>query len=213
MRKKSLLIFMCILYILSITVIEVHAGMPKTSADFTDLKDMDVKTKLKVDKWLSAGLIQGVSENRFGLNETITRAEFAKIVALSIGVEIDPEVKTSSFNDVKTEDLIYGYSLPFIEALRQAGVIDGTDIDRFNPGGEVTKEQFAVFLVRSLGKEAEAKQTQDVTDQTVSTYAKGYVALALQLFPYLRSEGAYNGLIPITRQMVLLGLDDLTVRY
>ncbi|OPH57749.1 hypothetical protein BC351_04360 [Paenibacillus ferrarius] len=213
MRKKSLLIFMCVLYILSITEIEVHAGMIKTSVDFTDLKDMDVKTKLKIDKWLSAGLIQGVSENWFGLNETITRAEFAKIVALSIGVEIDPEVKTSSYKDVKADDLIYGYSLPYIEALRQAGVTNGTDIDRFDPAGEVTKEQFAVFLVRSLGIEAEAKQTQDVTDQTVSAYAKGYVALALQLFPYLRSEGAYHGSLPITRQMVLLGLNDFTVRY
>ncbi|WP_307449714.1 S-layer homology domain-containing protein [Paenibacillus sp. V4I3] len=137
------------------------------------------KTKAKVDKWLSAGLIQGVSEDWFGLNETITRAEFAKIVALSIRVEIDTTLKTSSFSDVKADDPIYGYALPFIEALRQAGVTDGIDVDRFNPSGEVTKEEFAIFLVRSQGKNAEAKQTQGVIDETISRYARGYVALAL----------------------------------
>lgn len=212
MQRKSLLI--CLYIVLSIIIANTgtHAADAKTSADFKDLNDMDVATKAKVDKWLSAGIIQGDSEEWFGLNETITRAEFAKIVALAVGVEINSTLKTSSFNDVKADDQI-GYTLPYIEALRQAGVIEGIAIDQFNPSGEVTKEQFAVFMVRGLGKDAEAKQTQGGNDETISHYAKGYVALALKLFPYLRSDGFYNGSVPISRQMVLLGLDDLTIKY
>ncbi|MBA2943751.1 S-layer homology domain-containing protein [Paenibacillus sp. CGMCC 1.16610] len=213
MRKKSLFIYLCIVLTLITANAETHTAIAKTSADYKDLIGLDEKTKAKVDKWLNEGLIQGISEERFGVNETITRAEFAKIVALSVGITINNTLKISSFNDVRSDDPVYGDKLSFIEALRESGITDGIEIDHFNPSGLVTKEQFAVFLIRAQGKDAEGKQTQAGSDETVSNYAKGYVALALKLFPYLRSEGSFYGSIPITRQMVLLGLDDLTVSY
>jgi hypothetical protein len=207
------LICLCMIITLITASVETHTAIAKTSADFKDLIGLDEKTKAKVDKWLYRGLIQGISEERFGINETITRAEFAKIVALSVGIEINSKLDISSFNDVRSDDPVFGDKLPYIEALREVGVTDGIDIDRFNPSGLVTKEQFAVFLIRALGKDADGKQTPGGNDETVTEYAKGYVALALNMFPYLRSEGSFNGSLPITRQMVLLGLDDLTVSY
>lgn len=199
--------------ILITTNLETHTAIAKTSSDYKDLTGLDEKMRAKVDKWLYDGLIQGVSEDRFGMNEPITRAEFAKIVARAVGIDINSTLKTSEFNDVKSDDPAVGDALPFIEALREVGVTDGIDVDRFNPSGLVTKEQFAVFLIRGLGKDADGKQTLGGTDETVSDYAKGYVVLALELFPYLRSEGSFQGSVPITRQMVLLGLEDLTVTY
>ncbi|MNI28245.1 Endo-1,4-beta-xylanase A precursor [compost metagenome] len=214
MRKIPLLLICLCMALIFVTVhIDVQAAVKKTSADYKDLQDLDIKMKANVDKWLDAGVIQGVAEDWFGLNETITRAEFAKIVALAVDLKIDTNLKSSSFVDVKADDPVIGNALSYIEALRQAGVTDGVDQERFNPIGEVTKEQFAVLMVRSLGKDGEAQQTLGVMDVSVSDYAKRYVALALKMFPYLQSEGSYEGSIPITRQLILLGLDDLMVRY
>lgn len=41
----------------------------KTSADFTDLKDLDAATKAKFDAMISAGIFDGVSDTTFGLKE------------------------------------------------------------------------------------------------------------------------------------------------
>ncbi|OXM87137.1 S-layer homology domain-containing protein [Paenibacillus rigui] len=205
----------CLSLVLTFTTMDtqIYASLVKTSADFKDLTNMDDITKAKIDKWLSLGLIQGVSEDQFGIKDTISRAEFAKIVALTVRLKIDTTLKKSSFIDVEADDLKYGDLLPYIEALRQAGITNGVDQDRFDPRGEVTKEQFAVFLIRSQAKDAEGRQTEGTADATVSPYAKGYVALALNLFPNLNSDGPYYGSAPITRQMVLLGLDVLTISY
>ena len=121
--------------ILITTNLETHTAIAKTSSDFKDLTGLDEKMRAKVDKWLYDGLIQGVSEDRFGMNEPITRAEFAKIVARAIGIDINSTLKISGFNDVKLDDPAVGDALPFIEALREVGVTDGIDIDRFNPSG------------------------------------------------------------------------------
>ena len=150
----------------------------KTSADFTDLKDLDAATKAKFDALISAGIFDGVSETTFGLKEEMNRAQFAKVAALITGIEVNKDLKTSSFSDVKADDAANGYALPFIEALKTAGITDGYAEGQYNPAGKVTKEQLATFLVRVLGKDAEAK-AKTGTDTTVSGWAQGYVALHL----------------------------------
>ncbi|MFC5452335.1 S-layer homology domain-containing protein, partial [Paenibacillus aestuarii] len=51
----------------------------KTSADFTDLKDLDAATQAKFDAMISAGIFDGVSDTTFGLKEEMNRAQFAKV--------------------------------------------------------------------------------------------------------------------------------------
>src|SRR5690606_12186689 len=51
---------------------------------------------------------------------------------------------TSGFQDVPTD----GYALSYIEAIKKAGLIDGTGA--FNPSGNITKEQLATLLLAKL---------------------------------------------------------------
>ncbi|TDF93041.1 S-layer homology domain-containing protein [Paenibacillus piri] len=215
MLKKFILLFFCFVPLLSVGQNITKGDVPKTktSEDFKDLKDVDAKTKELVDKWLSKGIMHSVSEDCFGLEETISRAEFAKILAIAVRLKVDTSIKTSRFKDVSINDTVYGYALPYIEVLRKAGVTDGIEFYRFDPASAVTKEQLAVFMIRSLNKEAETRETPLLADETVSDYAKGHVALAFELFPYLITNGPYNGTTPISRQMVVLALEDLTVGY
>ncbi|KRE73606.1 S-layer homology domain-containing protein [Paenibacillus sp. Soil750] len=185
----------------------------KTSADFTDLKDLDAATKAKFDALISAGIFDGVSETTFGLKEEMNRAQFAKVAALITGIEVNKDLKTSSFSDVKADDAANGYALPFIEALKTAGITDGYGEGTYNPAGKVTKEQLATFLVRVLGKDADAKGKTG-TDATVTDWAQGYVALALEL--KLLSNGAdgkFGGKSNATRDLLLTGAYEAKAQY
>jgi glutaminase len=176
----------------------------KTSADFTDLKDLDTATKAKFDTMISAGIFIGVSDTTFGLHDEMNRAQFAKVAAVIMGLDINKDLNTSSFTDVRMDDRANGYALPYIEALKAAGVTDGYGEGTYNPAGKVTKEQLAAFLVRVLGKNADTKG-KTYTDKTVSDWAEGYVALALELKLFPAAEGSFGGVSNATRDLLLLG--------
>ncbi|WP_254592216.1 two-partner secretion domain-containing protein [Acinetobacter bouvetii] len=117
------------------------ANRPKTSADFSDLKDLDAATKAKFDALISAGVFEGVSGNALGSDE-MNRAQFPKVAALIFGLVDNNPSNPSSFQDVPAN----GYALPYIEAIKKAGLIDGTGA--FNPSGNITKEQLATLLAK-----------------------------------------------------------------
>ncbi|WP_409343638.1 chitobiase/beta-hexosaminidase C-terminal domain-containing protein [Paenibacillus sp. MBLB4367] len=185
----------------------------KTSADFTDLKDLDAATKARFDAMISAGIFDGVSDTTFGLKDEMNRAQFAKVAALITGIEVNKDLKTSSFGDVKVDDAANGYALPFIEALKTAGVTDGYGEGTYNPAGKVTKEQLATFLVRVLGKDAEAK-AKTGNDSTVSNWAQGYVAWALQQKILTNgADGKFGGQASATRDLLLTSAYEAKAQY
>lgn len=207
MSKKLFVLFTALtLGLTSIASIAPAVSAAKTSSDFSDLKDLDAATKAKFDAMISAGIFDGVSESSFGLNDKMNRAQFAKVAALIFGLEVDKNLKTSSFSDVKSDDPANGYALPYIEAVKRAGITDGVAPGAFDPAGTVTKEQLAAFLVRGLGQEQEAKAAPGVTDPTVSDWAKGYVQLALEQKLLENSlTGAFGGKVEARRELLATG--------
>lgn len=188
------------------------ATSAKTSKDFTDLKDLDEATRVKFDAMISAGIFDGTTDTTFGLKEEMNRAQFAKVAALVMGLELNKDLKTSSFSDVKADDAANGYALPYIEALKAANVTDGYGEGTYNPAGKVTKEQLATFLVRVLGKDAEAKGKTG-TDTTVSGWAQGYVALAFELKLFPKADGGFGGQSNATRDLLLTGAYEAKAQY
>ncbi|WP_162262848.1 S-layer homology domain-containing protein, partial [Paenibacillus sp. Soil787] len=185
----------------------------KTSADFTDLKDLDAATKAKFDAMITAGIFDGVTDTTFGLKDEMNRAQFAKVAALIMGLEVNKDLKTSTFTDVSVTDAANGYALPYIEALKTAGVTDGYAEGQYNPAGKVTKEQLATFLVRVLGQDAAAK-SKTGTDTTVSDWAQGYVALALELKLLSNgTDGKFGGMANATRDLLVSGAYEAKQQY
>ncbi|WP_258313479.1 S-layer homology domain-containing protein [Paenibacillus sp. tmac-D7] len=182
-----------------------EAEAKKTSADFDDLKDLAAEQKVIFDAMISGGIFDGVGEKTFGLKDKMNRAQFAKVAALIFDLQVDTSLKTSSFSDVKAEDPANGYALPYIEALKAAGLTDGYAPGEYNPAGEVTKQELATFLVRGLGWEAEAKASAGVSDKTVSDWAKGYVAVAIEKKILTSGEdGTFGGTSAATRDLLVL---------
>lgn len=207
MNKKFFIWFTALtLGLTSAASIGVGVSEAKTSADFTDLKDLDAATKAKFDALITAGVFNGVSETSFGLKEEMNRAQFAKVAALIFGLNVDSDLKTSSFSDVKSDDPANGYALPYIEAIKAAGITDGVGMGNFDPTGNVTKEQLAAFLLKGLGRDALAQSTPGVSDSTVSDWAKGYVQLALELkLLQNSSNGTFGGRTDASRELLVTG--------
>jgi len=186
----------------------------KTSDDFSDLKDLTAEQKKIFDEMIGAGIFDGVADGVFGLKDKMNRAQFAKVAALIFDLDVDTSLKTSSFSDVKADDPANGYALPYIEALVKAGITDGYAPGEFNPAGEVTKEQLAAFLLRGLGLDSQAKATPGVSDKTVSDWAKGYVALAIQKGILSSGEnGEFGGTSAATRDLLVLSSYEAKKQY
>lgn len=153
-----------------------EAAKVKTSADFKDLSGISAELKTKIDALLAKGIFDGVTEDSFGIDQNMTRAQAAKVLTLIYGIKVDDSVKTSSFSDVKTDDAANGWAIPYIEAAKKAGLVDGVTDTTFVPGQNVTLGQFATMLVKGLGKTVDVTGTPWYKDAVAQ-------AIALKILP------------------------------
>ncbi|OCT13136.1 hypothetical protein A8709_20535 [Paenibacillus pectinilyticus] len=141
----------------------------KTSKDFTDLAGLDATMAAKVDALLAKGYMEGKTDTTFDITGNMTRAEAAKLVAKVLGLTVGTET-TSTFADVDGTDASIAWSIPFIEAAKKAGIIDGITDTTFAPKDNVTIGQLATMFVKGLGKAADVK--------TTSPWYQGYMDVA-----------------------------------
>ncbi|MFC0215833.1 S-layer homology domain-containing protein [Paenibacillus chartarius] len=184
-----------------------QAATTKSSSDFKDVGGLPQDVKNKLDALLRDGVFDGVADDVFGVDHMMNRAQFAKVAAIIFSLPIDRTLSQSSFADVSADDPANGYALPFIEALKTAGLTNGVDAEgkMYNPAGTVTRQELAAFLVRGLKWEAGAKSTAPIADATVDDWANGYVAHVLdkKLMDGL-PNGSFGGTTAATRLMLAL---------
>lgn len=147
------------------------ANLPKTSADFSDLKDLDAATKAKFDALISAGVFDGVSGNALGSDE-MNRTVFARVAALIGGADSSTNGGSSASRTNPSNEAIQQlYMAYFGRPADEAGLaswkaqlasgsstnspqsiidalskVNGNDSGTFNPSGNITKEQLATLL-------------------------------------------------------------------
>ncbi|MBR5614502.1 MAG: S-layer homology domain-containing protein [Clostridia bacterium] len=130
----------------------------KTFADIVGHKDA-----IAIEALASRGIINGKTENSFEPNSTMTRAEFATIIARGLGL---PQKSNTIFKDVTTSDWFYDY----VGTVYSYGIIKGISENEFNPNGAITREEAAVMVTRAaklcgIDTEMDALATRDVLAQ------------------------------------------------
>ncbi|OCT13137.1 hypothetical protein A8709_20540 [Paenibacillus pectinilyticus] len=153
----------------------------KTSKDFTDLAGLDAALLAKVDALLAKGYMDGKTATTFDVTGNMTRAEAAKLVAKIFNLTVGTET-TSSFKDVDGTDASQAWAIPFIEAAKKAGIIDGMTDTTFAPKDNVTIGQLATLLVKGFGKGS--------TVQTTTPWYQGYLDVAKAAGVDLGTDGA-----------------------
>ncbi len=113
----------------------INAGMT-----FGDIREHDEKNV--IEALASRGIINGKSENSFEPDSTMTRAEFATIIARGLGL---PQKNNNAFEDVTANDWFYNY----VNTAYCYGIIKGVSQSEFNPNGTITREEAAVMVARA----------------------------------------------------------------
>lgn len=171
-----LLVIAMILSIFSTNYLVFGAESSKVS--LTDIEQSYAKAEISslVDK----GILNGFTDGTFKPGDTLTRAQLAKVLVLSLNKEQDPSGAVA-FKDVASSDWFAGY----VGALVKSGITQGTSADTFAPNQTVTREELAVFFIRAFGWEANAKalaMENGLSDMAkVSTWAKPYVNFAYKI--------------------------------
>ncbi|MDR6549123.1 S-layer homology domain-containing protein [Paenibacillus qinlingensis] len=135
----------------------VSVAASKTTADFKDLASLEAGLKTQIDALLALGYMDGKGDT-FDIVGQMTRAEAAKLAAKVFKLAVD-EKAVSTFTDVSAEDGAAAWAIPFIEAAKAKGLVDGVADGAFAPNEPVTIGQLAAILVRGFGKASEVKET------------------------------------------------------
>jgi len=98
------------------------------------------------------GIVSGLTDGSFGINNKITREEMAAMAYRAIqkaGITMNDEKAAAAFND---ELAIASYAKEAVAAMHKAGIINGVGNDKFDPKGTATRAQAAVILYQLLMK-------------------------------------------------------------
>ncbi|MBP3360074.1 MAG: S-layer homology domain-containing protein [Clostridia bacterium] len=116
---------------------------------FNDVSRDDIFRE-EISACYSAGIINGQSENKFGINEPITREDACVILDRALKfIEYKPEGGSASdFSDVGE---ISEYAKEAVAVLSGEGLIQGSD-GLFRPKNNITRAETAVIIVRVLDK-------------------------------------------------------------
>ena len=115
-------------------------GIKYPNKTFRDIKNH--KYQSEIESLCQRGIINGMTEDSFSPNTTMTRAEFATITIRALGLEAKGR---DVFSDVKKTDWYYG----FVGTAYDYSIIKGVSEKYFNPNGTITREEAAVMVKRS----------------------------------------------------------------
>jgi hypothetical protein len=94
------------------------------------------------------GITAGCGNNHFCPDDEVSRAQMAVfLLRAKYGPDYSPPAATGVFNDV---DLGY-WAVHWIEQLAAEGITAGCGGGDYCPDAKVTRDQMAVFLVRTFG--------------------------------------------------------------
>jgi hypothetical protein len=173
------------------------------------------------------GIIQGISTDRFGIQQPLKRVDAAVIIAKSIDIiESTPALEKSSFTDVPDR------AMPAVSALQKAGILNGKTKTSFAPNATLTRGEAALILSKAYELPTTIKTTaftdmsasyKDAVDRLVGfgiakgksstrfsiqdPLTRGELALMLYQLENRMQKSPYDGEFPFSAEGVTLELD------
>lgn len=175
-RNKISAILVCLLFI-SILVPTAAMGA-ETGTGFKDTANSYAQQEIQ--GLVDSQVISGYEDGSFQPEKAMTRAELAKILVLSLGLQEQVD-QASVFTDVAGSSWYSGY----IGTLVKSGITQGTSATTFSPNANVTREELVLFFIRAMGLEKSALSVHAPTElsdfEEVSSWAQPAVSLAFQI--------------------------------
>ncbi|MGN7764260.1 polysaccharide lyase family 8 super-sandwich domain-containing protein [Paenibacillus sp. 22594] len=117
------------------------------------------------------GIITGYPDGSFRPDRTVTRAEFAVMLANSL--KLQNEEAVLSFKDA---DRIGQWARTAVARAESLGLIQGDTNSNFRPDAALTRSEMAVMLARALNLISEARSAGFADDRDIPAWAAGAAA-------------------------------------
>ena len=138
-----------------------------TNVAFAEIMLLNEKQK---EDLYNYGIMVGDENGNLRLDDTITRAESAKMICVAGNIQVEETYgEEDAFPDVGKD--FWGYK--YICALKREGIVVGDEMGLFNPENEITNEEIIKMIVSLLG--------YDVGAEMRGGYPAGYTFYATQL--------------------------------
>ncbi|MCS5696760.1 S-layer homology domain-containing protein [Desulfofundulus thermocisternus] len=132
----------------------------------------------EIEFMATKGYVAGMGDSKFAPEATVTRAEFAAILARMAGLTADPD-GAKRFNDVPQNAWYCG----MVGAAAKAGLVRGTGEHSFAPDEPITREQMAAMMARLM---AQKGLSMTISDADASGLLAGFEDAA-SISPWARN--------------------------
>lgn len=148
-----------------------------------------------VEKLLESKVVSGYGDQRFQPEKKISREEACVLLCKYTGNNVTGKA-ISKFSDMKGR-----WSAPYVDALADKKIISGYPDGTFRPANQISREEFAVILLKYLSSVREMKDVPVATStDRVSSWAKEAVGKLISLniisgYP----DGSFKGLNSVSK--------------
>ncbi|SDC03976.1 S-layer homology domain-containing protein [Paenibacillus sp. UNCCL117] len=136
----------------------------ENNVKFDDTASVQAWAGRQIEVAAAKGIVEGRADKQFVPNETVTRAEFAKMIVNTFGLQA-PNA-SESFDDVDASD----WFQPYVASAVKHGLVNGRSEGKFEPNGKITRAEMATIAARALTSVKELAAVKD-TDAAL----KGFV--------------------------------------
>ena len=166
--KKTVAKMLLVAFVFSLVLpASVFAADAKTAADLNGHW-----AQTTIQQWMDKGMIGGYEDGTFRPDQSITRAEFIKLVNKAIGAD---KAGVVNFTDVSADDWFYGE----LQLAMGAGYVGGFEDGTFRPNDTVTRAQAAAFIAKAKNLANDtAAAARFVDNGSIADWAKGAVGAA-----------------------------------
>ncbi|BAU28999.1 S-layer family protein [Aneurinibacillus soli] len=185
--------------ITTVTLLSSLALPVQAATSFSDINNSYAKDAIQ--KLANEGILNGIGEGKFSPTGTITRQDFAIVLAKALNLDTTQAPATFTFSDIPSDH----YAFKYVEAAVKAGLIKGNGDGTFGNGQSLSRQDMAVIFVRALGVDAKGKAADlKFSDaSSISDYAKDAVGAAVELGLISgNTEGTFNPTGNAERQAV-----------
>ncbi len=139
---------------------------------FTDTADAQWAEKSIISLY-NKGIISEAADGKFRPNDSVTRAEFVKM--LTVALRITDKSAHVTLGDVSQSDWFYTY----VSAAVNYGLVLGDEHGNFNPNDQITRQDICVIISRAMDKLGYPMLGDNgnlfIDDYMISDYAKSAV--------------------------------------
>ena len=143
MKKKLSFILAAVITVCNLAISVMAAETTKVK--LTDVTDT-TKYAEEILTLVELGIINGYEDSTFKADAEISRAEFTKIIAASMGAT-DKTNGTTTLTDITDH-----WAKPYIIAAQANDIINGFEDNTFRPDEPLTRGQFCSVIWRMLDK-------------------------------------------------------------